>query len=93
MQLTLISYSCLSVCQLPQDTGPCRGAFSKFFFDSEIRQCREFMFGGCHGNANRFSSLHECQSVCHELKKVVGKSTSGTKNYVCDFYFMTLDII
>ena len=64
------------VCRLPMDPGPCRAELHKYFFDPSIGQCREFVYGGCRGNANKFSSMEECESTCHELiKKVVGKLT------------------
>ncbi|XP_034936854.1 papilin isoform X2 [Chelonus insularis] len=52
------------VCNLPMDSGPCRGSFAKYYYDSNARICRPFYYGGCDGNANRFSSVAECESVC-----------------------------
>ncbi|KAK0411621.1 hypothetical protein QR680_005752 [Steinernema hermaphroditum] len=30
-------------------------------------KCEKFMYNGCRGNANRFSSAHDCQKVCGKL--------------------------
>lgn len=46
------------------DSGPCRGAFLKYYYEPSTRSCREFTYGGCDGNANRFSSISECESIC-----------------------------
>jgi len=53
-----------SRCKLPQETGPCRAAFQKFHFDSESGTCKEFIYGGCDGNENRFDSNEDCLRAC-----------------------------
>ena len=32
------------------------GRFKKYFYNSQLRKCEDFTFGGCGGNGNRFSS-------------------------------------
>ncbi|XP_031784533.1 papilin isoform X3 [Nasonia vitripennis] len=66
------------ICHLPVDQGPCRGSFPKFYYDQASRICREFTYGGCDGNANRFSSRNECESVCihHEEPTQSGNKTA-----------------
>ncbi|XP_024141683.1 tissue factor pathway inhibitor a [Oryzias melastigma] len=51
-------------CHLEEAPGPCRGLLSRYMFDSKIRQCRRFYYGGCFGNANNFRSMAECQAKC-----------------------------
>ena len=51
-------------CLLPEDSGPCRAAFRRYFFDKEIGHCKEFIYGGCQGNKNNFMSLRDCQIKC-----------------------------
>ncbi|KAK5614019.1 hypothetical protein CRENBAI_012246 [Crenichthys baileyi] len=51
-------------CHLPEAPGPCRGLMKRFFFDSEIQQCKHFYYGGCFGNANNFRSMDQCQRRC-----------------------------
>jgi hypothetical protein len=36
----------------------------RYFFDSESQQCLPFQYGGCGGNANRFSSAYDCLHAC-----------------------------
>lgn len=68
----------IDICNLSVDPGPCRGAFTKFFYDISSRTCQEFVYGGCDGNANRFSTIPECESVCihHEEPTSSGNETS-----------------
>ena len=63
------------VCQLPKDPGPCTAREAKYYFDTRTRRCEQFTFGGCQGNANKFSSQSECERACHELlvEKEVGE--------------------
>lgn len=51
-------------CTLPQDGGPCDGAFPMYWHDPRTGVCTPFIYGGCQGNANRFESLEECQQAC-----------------------------
>ncbi|KAM3958095.1 LOW QUALITY PROTEIN: proteoglycan-like sulfated glycoprotein papilin [Aphomia sociella] len=54
----------IDVCRYPKDPGPCREAIPKFYFDDEAGSCLEFMYGGCQGGPNRFSSIEECEQTC-----------------------------
>jgi len=53
-----------SVCMLPRDSGPCRGSFTKYFYDYRTRRCRIFTYGGCEGNANNFDTADQCRQMC-----------------------------
>jgi len=60
----------LAFCTLELDVGEIcpdlkRGLYLEdFFYDSRINQCAPFVYSGCGGNANRFSSIWECTSNC-----------------------------
>ncbi|XP_028034800.1 papilin isoform X5 [Bombyx mandarina] len=54
----------INVCLYPLDPGPCRAYLPKYYFDNERRSCQEFVYGGCHGGPNRFSTIAECTEVC-----------------------------
>lgn len=65
------------VCNLPYDTGDCRGSVPKWFFDTGVGICREFSWGGCGGNGNRFSSSEECMALCIQKFELPAQS-NGT---------------
>ncbi|MED6240402.1 hypothetical protein ATANTOWER_020598 [Ataeniobius toweri] len=52
-------------CQLDIDFGfQCTDYVQVWFFDKTIAACLLFWYGGCGGNANRFSTEHECFQTC-----------------------------
>lgn len=51
-------------CLLMPDAGPCRAAFPMFFYDPSTDTCQSFIYGGCHGNGNRYSSREDCMERC-----------------------------
>lgn len=63
-------------CKLPAKTGPCRGAISRWFFDTTTNSCAQFTFGGCKPNENNFFTESECENACeafvpHQLKSAI----------------------
>lgn len=61
------------VCSLPPESGPCKAAIGRYFYNSGTRQCEDFVYGGCEGNENSFSSSHDCEKTC-------GGCDSGSNN-------------
>ena len=61
----------LAICCLPLEVGSCKGKFPRWFFNASSSQCEIFIYGGCHGNKNRFGTLNECINLCGELYIVV----------------------
>ncbi|NXM96379.1 TFPI1 inhibitor, partial [Sylvia borin] len=53
-----------SFCALKADDGPCKAIHIRYFFNIKSRKCEVFEYGGCHGNANNFLTLEECQEKC-----------------------------
>jgi len=51
-----------AICNLPSDTGICRGYFPRFFYNMMSKQCETFIYGGCGGNANNFRTKIECEN-------------------------------
>ena len=69
--------------------GPCIGLHRKWYYDG--KQCKQFLYGGCYGNRNRFNSKSECQMLCYNRTK--GKYTlckDSGRNYL---FFSILTII
>jgi hypothetical protein len=52
------------ICQLRPEPGPCYASFEQYYFNTQLRSCQIFIWGGCGGNQNRFSSREECERTC-----------------------------
>lgn len=51
-------------CQMPMDSGPCKGSRSHWYFDQRSKECLQYLYGGCKGNWNKFDSKAECEGMC-----------------------------
>ncbi|MEN9579901.1 MAG: hypothetical protein RJA70_2910 [Pseudomonadota bacterium] len=51
-------------CELPLASGPCRGLFTVYGFDTKRNSCQAFVYGGCGGNDNRFETSETCSQAC-----------------------------
>ncbi|XP_070581141.1 eppin-like [Ptychodera flava] len=56
------------ICELPSDSGPCRAALRRWFFNNETNKCENFLYGGCMGNANNFRNKRNCRKTCKTRK-------------------------
>lgn len=71
-----------SPCSLPMKLGPCRSLRPRVFYNSVTKQCEQFLYSGCRGNANNWASVGECEAQCGaegvrhtEPRCVVGNTT------------------
>uniref|UniRef100_A0A182VR03 Peptidase S1 domain-containing protein n=1 Tax=Anopheles minimus TaxID=112268 RepID=A0A182VR03_9DIPT len=55
-----------AICLLPKSEGHCRGNLPRWYYNTNLKTCTQFIYSGCHGNANRFKSLKECREFCIE---------------------------
>ncbi|XP_063593453.1 axotactin-like isoform X3 [Penaeus indicus] len=72
-------------CTQSPNPGVCRGAFPKFYFDPVTRTCRQFLYGGCRGNENKYNTAAECFERCFPQgqsshAKSTERTASDTKN-------------
>ncbi|KAL2777377.1 tissue factor pathway inhibitor 2 isoform 3 precursor [Daubentonia madagascariensis] len=58
------------ICLLPPDEGPCRAQIPSYYYDRYTQSCRQFMYGGCEGNANNFETWEACDEACWRIEKV-----------------------
>lgn len=61
---TITRFIASVVCSEIVDPGPCKATILSYYYDHDINQCREFHFGGCYGNHNKFSTRVECEAIC-----------------------------
>lgn len=52
------------VCELPEEPGPCRAYIPRWAHDPETGQCEQFIYGGCGGNPNNFTTQAACEQEC-----------------------------
>ncbi|CAF0877270.1 unnamed protein product [Adineta ricciae] len=57
------------ICQLRPDPGLCYGSFERYYFNTQLRACQTFNYGGCGGNQNRFLSRDECERACFTYRR------------------------
>ncbi|XP_042856111.1 papilin-like, partial [Penaeus japonicus] len=74
------------VCNMQLSSGPCNESFRKWYHDPYERRCKPFVYSGCHGNGNRFSTQGECESVCvyHDSILPSGNDTQEANIMICE---------
>ncbi|XP_075463121.1 LOW QUALITY PROTEIN: kunitz-type protease inhibitor 2 [Ascaphus truei] len=72
--------SCDDFCIGKGETGRCRAAFIRFYFDSESKTCSSFVYGGCGGSKNNHKSKKDCLDKCL-VSKPEKVYTSGTISF------------
>ena len=56
----------INACEQDPEPGPCEAYIPSFFYNATSQRCERFVYGGCQGNRNRFSSATDCQRACGE---------------------------
>ncbi|KAI5624434.1 boophilin-H2 [Silurus asotus] len=46
------------------EPGSCFARSFMYYYDSEEKVCRLFLYKGCQGNGNRFETKEDCESMC-----------------------------
>jgi hypothetical protein len=67
------------LCSLPKVVGRCRAAFERWYFNSAVGRCEQFIYGGCGGNENNFRSEESCRVHCAPAES--GDVTDHSRNY------------
>ncbi|CAB3253550.1 unnamed protein product [Arctia plantaginis] len=57
-----------SFCGLQPSAGLCLALSERFYYDVNAGHCKKFVYGGCGGNQNRFTSREQCDSRCSLTK-------------------------
>lgn len=58
------------MCFLPDDHGSCENSIAQWFYDSRDGVCKQFLYGGCGGNGNRFVTRQDCEQKCANLQGI-----------------------
>ncbi|CAF1177034.1 unnamed protein product [Didymodactylos carnosus] len=55
-----------NICKQPPISGHCVADFRRFYYNSTTRTCESFVYGGCGGNENNFTTREACIDTCKE---------------------------
>lgn len=58
----------LDFCLPKGETGVCRAAFKRWWYDAESETCINFTYGGCPVNLNNHPGEEECMAKCSGVK-------------------------
>ena len=59
---------------LQEGSRACRAAFPRFTFNKFTLRCERYLYGGCNGSRNLYSSLEECREEIASFGKLVKSS-------------------
>lgn len=62
------------ICVLPKPSGPCRGSFEKYYFNTETASCTKFISSGCPDSLNQFDKLEDCEKSCAPVKEIMAQN-------------------
>ncbi len=77
-------------CFLQKEEGSCEESQLQWFYDRGDGVCKQFIYRGCDGNANRFANRQECESRCSQsqdvciLPRVVGPCSGSFRQWYYD---------
>ena len=74
-------WSAAPACALPFDVGPCDAIVPVYAFVDG--SCIAQTWGGCSGNANRFSTLEECMAICEGRPSAFACPPNRTAQQIC----------
>lgn len=63
-------------CTQPVEEGGCQRYTLRWYYNQRAAECRPFVYSGCQGNLNRFSSQEECELRCRQRVGTGGHSTA-----------------
>lgn len=52
------------VCEKAAEVGNCQNYEARWYYDTKEERCRQFYYGGCGGNENRFNDEQSCLARC-----------------------------
>ena len=64
IQIPEIAQAGCNICHLQAVTGRCRAYIPSWYYNVDRRDCQRFIYGGCGGNQNRFSTYRACMNRC-----------------------------
>ncbi|CAH0719455.1 unnamed protein product, partial [Brenthis ino] len=53
-----------TICMLQPQSGMCMAMIPKYYYDTNEKTCKKFIYGGCGGNLNKFDTFSSCLNAC-----------------------------
>ncbi|MCK0153726.1 BPTI/Kunitz domain-containing protein [Alcanivorax sp. S6407] len=53
-------------CSQPPESGMCKAAFTRYYYDADSNSCQSFIWGGCKGSVP-FETREDCVSSCNAV--------------------------
>uniref|UniRef100_A0AC34R4Z1 BPTI/Kunitz inhibitor domain-containing protein n=1 Tax=Panagrolaimus sp. JU765 TaxID=591449 RepID=A0AC34R4Z1_9BILA len=60
--------STIEICEQPLNKGAGGENLPRWYFDSDLNKCQQFIYGGTKGNENNFISRQTCEELCPEYR-------------------------
>uniref|UniRef100_A0A674N9Q3 BPTI/Kunitz inhibitor domain-containing protein n=1 Tax=Takifugu rubripes TaxID=31033 RepID=A0A674N9Q3_TAKRU len=67
---------------LPSLQGPCKAYEPRWAYNSGLKKCQSFVYGGCGGNENNFESREACEQMCGYGDKIPSMLAAYPQAYV-----------
>ncbi|XP_044307455.1 collagen alpha-1(VII) chain-like [Varanus komodoensis] len=67
-------------CTLPLEEGNCSKYTLNWYYNQRVSECRPFIYSGCRGNLNRFSSKEDCELQCKPQADTGGSTLNKNRN-------------
>ena len=72
----------IDICSLSPDVGLCRAYIPSYYFNQTLGRCERFIYGGCSGNGNRFSTNGDCLRRCSPTSELIVDDDSDAVDMV-----------
>ncbi|KAH8295400.1 hypothetical protein KR018_010895, partial [Drosophila ironensis] len=72
------------ICEIPAEVGECANYEAAWYYDTKDQSCRQFYYGGCGGNQNRFSSEDACLARCERKPEPTTTTPRPSSVDLCD---------
>ncbi|XP_069029260.1 kunitz-type protease inhibitor 2 [Embiotoca jacksoni] len=77
-------------CMVTPDPGTCRDTYPMYYYEPGTDTCQSFMYSGCDGNKNQYSTEVECMSRCSRDGRFDHHGKTRNRWTAAVFLFVTL---
>ncbi|EFO27325.2 hypothetical protein LOAG_01154 [Loa loa] len=66
----MLPLALITRCLEPLALGNCSKMHPAYYYNRGTQRCEPFVYSGCDGNSNRFLTLNQCQTTCHQFRRL-----------------------